>query len=75
MSRNKCPEPIKTTKHTEQCPRCRWWFTPRGIKRHVCLADYVPRYEYTLERRTNECASECEAERRQIETGKAILED
>jgi len=58
MSRNKGPEPMKTAKHTEQCPRCRWWFTPRGIKRHVCLADYLKRqeYEYTLERRAEQQA-------------------
>jgi hypothetical protein len=37
MSRNKGPEPIRTLKHTEQCPHCKWWFTKRGIKLHKCL--------------------------------------
>jgi hypothetical protein len=37
MSRNKGPEPIRTLRHTEQCPYCKWWFTKRGIKLHKCL--------------------------------------
>lgn len=36
MSRNKGPEPVRTARHTEQCPWCKWWFTKRGIVRHVC---------------------------------------
>jgi len=40
--KNKGPEPVKTTRHTEQCPWCKWWFTPAGIKKHRCWSLKAP---------------------------------
>jgi len=38
VGRNRGPQPVRTVKHSAQCPRCLWWFTKSGIKRHVCYA-------------------------------------
>ena len=64
MSRNRGPEPTKDSRHTEQCPYCKWWFMPQGIRLHRCNKD--PNYK-TKGRKCTRSIKEAQELKKQLE--------